>query len=97
RVLRSFPTRRSSDLDGVFNVQRNVMDRWRSPEQPGSGKVPTTMGTGRGRVMFRDTHSLSVEKTDYAWIKNITLGYQLPDRAIKKDRKSTRLNSSHVK
>lgn len=74
------------NLDGVFNVQRNVMDRWRSPEQPGSGKVPTTMGTGRGRVMFRDTHSLSVEKTDYAWIKNITLGYSLPASALQNSR-----------
>jgi len=41
--------------------------------------VPTTNGTGRGRVMYRDTHSYSVEKTDYAWVKNITLGYNLPN------------------
>lgn len=68
----------TGNIDGVFNVNRNVMDRWRSPEQPGNGLVPTTNGTGRGRVMYRDTHSLWIEKTDYAWIKNITLGYNLP-------------------
>ena len=68
----------TGNIDGVFNVNRNVKDRWRSPEQPGNGIVPTTTGTGRGRVMYRDTHSLWVEKTDYAWIKNITLGYNLP-------------------
>jgi len=68
----------TGNIDGVFNVNRNVKDRWRSPEQPGNGRVPTTTGTGRGRVMYRDTHSLWVEKTDYAWIKNITLGYTLP-------------------
>lgn len=68
----------TGNIDGVFNVNRNIKDRWRSPEQPGNGKVPTTTGTGRGRVMYRDSHSLWVEKTDYAWIKNITLGYNLP-------------------
>lgn len=67
------------NIDGVFNVQKNVANRWRSEEQPGDGIVPTTNGTGRGRVMFRDTHSYTVEKTDYAWIKNITLGYNLPN------------------
>lgn len=66
------------NIDGVFNVQKNVANRWRSEDQPGDGIVPTTNGTGRGRVMFRDTHSYTVEKTDYAWIKNITLGYNLP-------------------
>lgn len=68
----------SWNIDGVFNVQKNVADRWRSEQQPGNGIVPTTNGTGRGRVMFRDTHSYSVEKTDYAWIKNITVGYNVP-------------------
>lgn len=72
----------TGNIDGVFNVNRSIMDRWRSPEQPGSGLVPTTNGTGRGRVMYRDTHSLWVEKTDYAWIKNITLGYNLPDGMV---------------
>lgn len=65
----------TGNLDGVFNVNRDVKDRWRSPENPGNGLVPTTNGTGRGRVMYRDSHSLWVEKTDYAWIKNITVGY----------------------
>ncbi|MGK6350039.1 SusC/RagA family TonB-linked outer membrane protein [Parapedobacter sp. DT-150] len=68
----------TGNIDGVFNVNRDIMNRWRSPEQPGNGLVPTTNGTGRGRVMYRDTHSLWIEKTDYAWIKNITLGYNLP-------------------
>lgn len=69
----------TGNIDGVFNVRKEIADRWRSPEQPGNGKVPTTNGTGRGRVMYRDTHSYSVEKTDYAWIRNITLGYTLPN------------------
>jgi len=68
----------TDNIDGVFNVRKEVADRWRSESNPGSGLVPTTNGTGRGRVMYRDTHSLFIDKTDYLWIKNITLGYTLP-------------------
>lgn len=67
------------NLDGVFNVRKDIAERWRSEQDPGSGLVPTTNGSGRGRVMYRDVHSLTVEKTDYAWIKNFTLGYTLPN------------------
>ncbi len=68
----------TDNIDGVFNVRKEVADRWRSESNPGSGLVPTTNGTGRGRVMYRDTHSLFIDKTDYLWIKNITVGYTLP-------------------
>lgn len=68
----------NGNIDGVFNVRKDIADRWRSEENPGSGLVPTTNGSGRGRVMYRDVHSLTVEKTDYAWIKNFTVGYTLP-------------------
>ena len=63
------------NIDGVFNVTKDVADRWKSEADPGNGIVPTTSGDGRGRVMFRDSHSGMVHKTDYAWVKNITLGY----------------------
>jgi TonB-linked SusC/RagA family outer membrane protein len=65
-------------LDGLFNVSRDLNDRWRSPSQPGNGKVPTTNGTGYGRRMYRDINSLFVENNTYFWIKNITLGYNFP-------------------
>ncbi len=68
----------TDNIDGVFNVRKEIADRWRSEDNPGSGLVPTTNGTGRGRVMYRDTHSLFIEKTDYLWVRNITLGYTLP-------------------
>lgn len=68
----------TDNIDGVFNVRKEVADRWRSEANPGSGLVPTTNGTGRGRVMYRDTHSLFIEKTDYIWIRNINFGYTFP-------------------
>ncbi len=68
----------TDNIDGVFNVRKEVADRWRSEDNPGSGLVPTTNGTGRGRVMYRDTHSLYIQKTDYLWVRNISLGYTIP-------------------
>lgn len=68
-----------NNIDGVFNVTRDVIDRWRSPQEPGSGRVPTTNGSGRGRVMFRDISSLWVEDNSNLNVKNITLGYFLAD------------------
>lgn len=65
-------------LDGLFNVSRDLIDRWRSVDNPGNGKVPTTNGTGYGRRMYRDINSLFVENNSYFWIKNIMLGYSLP-------------------
>lgn len=68
----------TDNIDGVFNVRKEVANRWRSESNPGNGRVPTTNGTGRGRVMYRDVNSLFVQKADYLWIKNITIGYTLP-------------------
>ncbi|SEW51021.1 SusC/RagA family TonB-linked outer membrane protein [Chitinophaga arvensicola] len=72
----------NGNIDGVFNVRKDVANRWRSEANPGNGKVPTTNGSGRGRVMYRDVSSLTIEKNDYAWVKNITLGYAIPKFAF---------------
>ena len=63
------------NIDGIFNVDRKVLDRWRSPEQPGNGHIPTTNGA---RVIFRDTNSDWVESGTFARLQNVTLGYHLP-------------------
>ena len=72
----------NGNIDGVFNVRREVKDRWRSESQPGNGRIPTTNGSGRGRVMYRDVSSLTVDKNNYAWVKNITLGYSIPKKGF---------------
>ncbi len=70
-----------TNLDGLFNVLKEVKDRWRSPENPGAGKYgKTTSGTGRERDQF---HSRYVQDGSYFMIKNITLGYTLPKDAIR--------------
>jgi TonB-linked SusC/RagA family outer membrane protein len=70
-------------LDGLFNANRDLLDRWRSPSQPGNGIVPTTNGSGYGRRLYRDISSIFVEDYSYFWIKNITLGYNLPQGVVK--------------
>ncbi len=70
-----------TNLDGLFNVLKEVKDRWRSPENPGAGLYgKTTSGTGRERDQF---HSRYVKDGSYFMIKNITLGYTLPKNAIR--------------
>ncbi|HLR32966.1 MAG TPA: hypothetical protein VK074_10770, partial [Fodinibius sp.] len=65
------------NIDGVFNVDRTVMNRWRSPDDPGNGMAPTTNGTGRSRVLYRDINSTWTQDNSHLWIKNITLSYDL--------------------
>lgn len=66
----------TANLDGVFNVLKEVKDRWRSPTQPGAGKYGTTMyNTGDERDLF---HSRFIEDGSYLTIKNVTLGYTVP-------------------
>jgi TonB-dependent starch-binding outer membrane protein SusC len=66
----------TTNLDGVFNVLADVKDRWRSPEDPGSGKYGTTK---YATFMERDfNNSRFVSDGSFFTIKNITLGYSVP-------------------
>ncbi|SDR01691.1 SusC/RagA family TonB-linked outer membrane protein [Flagellimonas zhangzhouensis] len=66
----------TTNLDGVFNVLRDVKDRWRSPENPGSGRYGKTTGA---TFMERDWFSSRfIEDGSYLTVKNISLGYSFP-------------------
>ncbi|MCD8193032.1 MAG: SusC/RagA family TonB-linked outer membrane protein [Tannerellaceae bacterium] len=71
----------SWNLDGVFNVDKEVQYRWRSEENPGNGKIPRTLG--KTTELFRLYHSGMVYKATYLSIRNITLGYSVPLKANK--------------
>lgn len=60
------------NIDGVFNVDRKVLNRWRSEKNPGNGMVPTTNGA---RVIYRDVNSTWIEDAGYLRIQNVALGY----------------------
>ena len=75
-------------LDGLFNVDRAVLGRWRSPENPGAGIIP---GSAQNRN-WRLNSDLVTFDASYLAIKNITLGYNLP--RINSAIKSARINAS---
>jgi TonB-linked SusC/RagA family outer membrane protein len=72
----------ATNLDGVFNVLKDVKNRWRSESNPGNGRYgKTTAAT----FMERDWESTRfVSDGSHLTIRNVTLGYNLPvkDRKI---------------
>lgn len=74
----------SENFDGVFNIRKGYVDRWRSLENPGNGHYPRTRsGTTADYRNFTDRQ---VFKGTYLAVKNITLGYdiQLPSNNFMK-------------
>lgn len=67
----------AANLDGVFNVLRDVNDRWKSPENPGAGKFGSVQqGT---TFLERDRwNSRFIKDGSYLSLNNLTIGYNLP-------------------
>ena len=65
-----------TNLDGARALISAVKDRWRSPDNPGSGIYPRTK-TGT-TALGRSVNTQWVENGSYLAVKNITLGYTLP-------------------
>jgi len=63
----------TENLDGVFNVTKEMAERWRSLDNPGNGNVPRTR-TGTTEF-FRYNNSRWVSDGSYLAVKNIALGY----------------------
>ncbi|HCX24340.1 MAG: SusC/RagA family TonB-linked outer membrane protein [Flammeovirgaceae bacterium] len=72
----------TGNLDGAFNVNRGVLNRWKSESDPGDGRYGTTRAgtTGPERDWFNDKW---IYDASYLTIKNITLGYNLPTQNMK--------------
>lgn len=79
-----------TNIDGVFNMDRKVINRFRSPANPGDGQVPTTVN---GRTLYREVQSQWIEDASFLKIQNITLGYNFKQGFITNSRfiKSLRL------
>lgn len=66
----------TENIDGVFNVRKEVAERWRSVEKPGNGKIPRTRsGTTE---LFRFNNTRWVFDGSYISLKNLTFGYTIP-------------------
>src|SRR5690606_40789694 len=93
RVLHSFPTRRSSDLDYAdLYFQYTRSEGWSLEEgivKTGSYSIEQGVGV----------RAISGEKTAFAYSDTLSADALLSSAQVVRtiDRKSTRLNSSHVK
>jgi TonB-linked SusC/RagA family outer membrane protein len=71
----------TTNLDGVFNVEKSVAQRWRSESNPGAGLLPTTTANTN---LARDFYpSYWVESNSYLMVKNIDLGYNFKTKFTK--------------
>ncbi|WEK34214.1 MAG: TonB-dependent receptor [Candidatus Pseudobacter hemicellulosilyticus] len=69
------------NIDGIFNVTKDMANRWRSEANPGNGQVPRTM-TGTTEL-YRLASSNWVSPGDYITVRNITLGYTFQKEQLK--------------
>jgi TonB-linked SusC/RagA family outer membrane protein len=72
------------NVEGSQNQLSHVLNRWRSPADPGNGVIPRANGTTTG--MNNAVSSRWVEDGSYLRINNITLGYQLPQNILQRAR-----------
>src|SRR5207249_11766635 len=95
RALHSFPTRRSSDLTAVRERgARSVTDILTS-RVPGLLVVPASGVNGMGsRIRLRGVQSLVADRAPLVLLDGMRI--EAGEDAFSPDRKSTRLNSSHV-
>lgn len=68
----------SHNLDGSFNMSRELLDCWRSEENPGNGRIPRAAGNAGVTYLARDRSSLMVYDGSYLAFKNLTIGYTFP-------------------
>jgi TonB-linked SusC/RagA family outer membrane protein len=65
----------SLNLDGVFNVLKEAKNRWRSPEDPGDGRVATSI---HQTAYDRDKRNTDfINNVSFLKVQNISLGYSL--------------------
>ncbi|WP_188814309.1 TonB-dependent receptor [Hymenobacter cavernae] len=69
------------NFPGQVNGRTALLDRWRSPENPGDGKTPRATTASSLRTQF---NSYFIHDASFLRIRNITLRYNLPDSWSKK-------------
>jgi TonB-linked SusC/RagA family outer membrane protein len=70
------------NVEGSQNQLSHVLNRWKSPTDPGDGVIPRANGSTTG--MNNAVSSRWVEDASYLRINNITLGYQLPKQIVQR-------------
>ncbi|NAS10546.1 SusC/RagA family TonB-linked outer membrane protein [Poritiphilus flavus] len=83
----------NGNQDGVFNVDRRQLNRWRPGDDPTTKTIPGT-ASDLSRQRFRLPNSLSVDDADYLWVRNITLGYNFNGKELGNFFKNARIYTS---
>jgi TonB-dependent starch-binding outer membrane protein SusC len=76
--------------NAIMNVHQELVDRWRSPDIPGNGKIPMAESNPQG--LRRQPSTLWVQDGDFLRISNVTLGYNLPTNILSR----TSINSLRI-
>lgn len=61
------------NMDGVFNGPKELLQRWRSEQDPGNGRIQRTLAGST--VLSRSDNSMFIFDASHLTINNITLGY----------------------
>ncbi|MGN6494013.1 MAG: SusC/RagA family TonB-linked outer membrane protein [Agriterribacter sp.] len=89
----------TANLDGVFNMVKEVKYRFRSPENPGKGFYGTTVGGGNVTGVERDwMNSRFIADASFFTIKNITLGFDtgIKNKVIKSIRVYASVQQAYI-
>jgi len=78
-IFRQEYTRTALNIDGLFNVSKKFANNfWRSPENPGNFNMPTPLGGGEARRLFRGQDNEDVVSNSNLWLRSATVRYNLP-------------------
>lgn len=61
------------NMDGVFNGPKELLNRWRSEQDPGNGRIQRTLAGST--VLSRSDNSFFIYDASHLTINNVTLGY----------------------
>lgn len=75
--------------EGKMNVSAALLNRWKSPEDPGNGKIPRADANTEG--YRRQPSTLWVQDGSFLRIRNITMGYNLSDSILGNSLQSARI------
>ena len=78
-------TQRDMMTQTFQNNSKDILNRWKSPSEPGNGQVPKLWASGNA-IINLDSQGSSrwVEKGDFLKLQNVALGYNLPSKVAKK-------------
>jgi len=94
RDIMNLTSRHIKNGEGNFNSLAVFNDRWRSPEEPGNGKIPradrqTALNGNNNRPS-----TFQIEDGSYIRLRNVTLGYNFPTAILGDKIRNLRVSAS---